>query len=268
MPNLRRSHTTGSNLELFHLQSNTSFELPPNLPVIRIGKPNEQIAPDINVLALPNADVVSRLHAEIQVEENTYYIIDTGSSNGTFLNSVKLEPKKRYPLNFGDKIELGQQENVTFIFQPQQNFASTSHSRLTRQPTVLQAQIVQPEITGNKKQYQVDRPSKLVGLVLMVLGILIISVNTRIGFFIGIPSVLLCIAGVIVLSRRHLNRNIGWILIGLGIAIMLFTGNLFASVNLFAILASSAFLFAGYQLFNTGKVLNYSLRSIRTLLKR
>jgi pSer/pThr/pTyr-binding forkhead associated (FHA) protein len=268
MPNLRRSHTTGSNLELFHLQSNTSFELPPNLPVIRIGKPNKQIAPDINVLALPNADVVSRLHAEIQVEQNTYYIIDVGSSNGTFLNGVNLEPKKRYPLNLGDKIELGQQENITFIFQHKQNFASTSHSRLTDQSTVLQPEIIQPETIGNNKQRQVDRPSKLVGLVLMVLGILIISANTRIGFFIGIPSVLLCIAGVIVLSRRHLNRNTGWILIGLGIAIILFTGNLFASVNLFAVLASSALLFAGYQLFNTGKVLNYSLHSFKGLFKR
>ncbi|NMG18160.1 FHA domain-containing protein [Brasilonema bromeliae] len=268
MPNLSTSHTTGQNLELFHLQSNTSFELPPNLPIFRIGKPNEEIAPDINVLALPNADVVSRLHAEIQVEENIYYIIDTGSSNGTFLNSVKLEPKKRYPLNLGDKIDLGQQEKITFIFQQKQNFASTSYSRLTRQPTVLQAQIVQPEMIGNNKQYQVDRPSKLVGLVLMVLGILIISTNTRIGFFIGLPSILLCLAGVIVLSRRHLNRKIGWILIGLGVAIMLFTGNFFASVNLFAILASSAFLFAGYQLFNTGKVLNYSLHSLKGFLKR
>ncbi|MGH7999024.1 MAG: FHA domain-containing protein [Brasilonema sp.] len=268
MQNLSTSQTTRLSLELFHVQTNTSFELPPNLPVIRIGKPNEQIAPDINVLALPNADVVSRLHAEIQVEGNIYYIIDVGSSNGTFLNGIKLEPKKRYPLNLGDKIELGQQENVTFIFQHKQNFVSTSHSRLTHRATVFPAQIVQPQIVENKKQPQVDRHSKLVGLVLMVLGILIISANTQIGLFVRIPGVLLCVAGVVVLSQRQFNRNIGWVLIGLGVAVLLFTGNIFASVNLFAILASSALLFAGYQLFNTGKVLNYSLHFVRKLLKR
>ncbi|NJM71483.1 MAG: FHA domain-containing protein [Scytonema sp. RU_4_4] len=263
MQNLSTSQKTGLSLELFHVQSNTSFELSPNLPVIRIGKPNEQIAPDINVLALPNADIVSRLHAEIQVEENTYYIIDLGSSNGTFLNSLKLEPKKRYPLNLGDKIDLGQKENVTFIFQYKQNFVYTSDSTLTHP-----AKVLQPQIVENKQQLQVDRPSKLVGLVLMIVGILIISANTRIGFFIHIPGVLLCIAGVVVLSQRQFNRKIGWVLIGLGVAVMLFTGNIFASVNLFAILASSALLFAGYQLFNTGKVLNYGLHSVRKLLKR
>ncbi|NMG09409.1 FHA domain-containing protein [Brasilonema sp. UFV-L1] len=268
MQNLSTSQTTGLSLELLHVQTNTSFDLPPNLPVIRIGKPNDQIEPDINVLALPNTDIVSRLHAEIQVEGNTYYIIDVGSSNGTFVNGIKLESKKRYPLNLGDKINLGQQENVTFIFQYKQNFVSTSGSRLTHPATVFQTKTIQPQIVENKKQPQVDRPSKLVGLALMVLGILIISLNTRIGFFIHIPGVLLCVAGVIVLSQRQFNRNIGWVLIGLGAAIILFTGNLFASVNIFAILASSALLYAGYQLFNTGKVLNYGLHSVRRLLKR
>ncbi|ARV59378.1 phosphopeptide-binding protein [Nostocales cyanobacterium HT-58-2] len=268
MQNLRTSQITGLSLELFHVQTHTSFELPPNLAVIRIGKPNDQIAPDINVVALPDADIVSRLHAEIQVEESTYYVIDVGSANGTFLNDVKLEPTKRYPLSLGDKIDLGQDEKVTFIFQNKQNFVSTSHPTPIRPATVIQAKIVQSQVVENNKQLQVDRGSKLVGLLLMVVGIVIISANTQIGLFVRIPGLLLCIAGVIVLTQRHLNRNIGWVLIGLGIAVMFLTGNIFASVNLFAILVSSALLFAGYQLFNTGKVLNYNLRSVRELFKK
>lgn len=273
MQNLNTSQTTGLSLELFHVQTHTSFELPPNLAVIRIGKPNDQIAPDINVLGLPSSDIVSRLHAEIQVEESTYYIIDVESANGTFLNSVKLEPKQRYPLNLGDKIDLGQEEKVTFIFQHKQNFVSTSGSPLIHPVTVIQPQkivqpIVQPQVVENNKQSRVDRPSKLVGLLLMIVGIVIISANTHIGLFVRIPGLLLCVTGVIVLSQRHLNRNIGWVLIGLGIAFMLFTGNIFASVNLFAILVSSALLFAGYQLFNTGKVLNYSLHSFKELFNK
>lgn len=268
MQNLSILQTTGLSLEFFHVQTNTSFELPPNLAVIRIGKPNDQIAPDINVLALPNADIVSRLHAEIRVEESTYSILDVESVNGTFLNNVKLEPKQSYALNIGDKIDLGQEEKVTFIFQQKQNFVSTSHSKPIHPATVIQAKIVQSQVVENKKQTRVDRPSKLVGLLLMIIGIVIISANTHIGLFVRIPGVLLCVTGIIVLTQEHLNRNLGWVLIGLGIAFMVFTGNVFASVNLFTILVSSILLFAGYQLFNTGKVLSYNWPYFKKLLKR
>ncbi|MEM6402120.1 MAG: FHA domain-containing protein, partial [Cyanobacteria bacterium P01_D01_bin.116] len=107
MQNLRTLQITGLGLELFHIQSNTSFEIPPNYPIVRIGKPNEQVPIDIDVLDLPNADIISRVHAEIVVEENTYYLIDLGSSNGTYLNGNKLEKHTRYQLNLGDRIDLG-----------------------------------------------------------------------------------------------------------------------------------------------------------------
>lgn len=263
MQHLGTLQTTGLSLELFHVQTNTSFELPPNLAVIHMGKPNDQIPPDIDVSRLPDNDIVSRIHAEIQVEESTYYIVDAGSSNGTFLNNSKLEPKQRYPLNLGDKINLGQEEKVTFIFQYKQNQASSVHSTIINQPTVLQPQIVE-----KVRQPQVGRNSKLVGLVLMIAGIVIFAANTQIGIFVRIPSILLLITGVVVLIWRREYRTIGWILIGLGIAVMLFTGNVFASINLLAILASCALFAAGYQLFNTGKVLNYSLDALKRLLKK
>lgn len=263
MQNLGTLQTTGLSLELFHVQTNASFELLSNLAVIRIGKPNDQIPPDIDVSDLPDADIVSRLHAEIQVEESTYYIVDQGSSNGTFLNKTKLEPRKRYPLNLGDKIDLGQGEKVTFIFQHKQNVVSTSH------PTQInRATEIQPEIALNVRQPQVDRSSKLIGLVLIVAAIVILTANTQIGIFVRIPGVLLCIAGVVVLTQQRLNRNLAWVLIGLGIAVMLFTGNVFASISLLAILASSALFVVGYQVFTTGKVFNYSWRSLKGLLKK
>ncbi|GAB1543631.1 hypothetical protein NUACC21_63070 [Scytonema sp. NUACC21] len=262
MQNLGTLETTGLSLELFHVQTNTSFELPPNLPVIRIGKPNDQIAPDINVTFLPDADIVSRLHAEIQVEENTYYIVDTGSANGTYLNDIKLEPKKRYPLKLGDNINLGQEEKVTLIFQYKQNLVSASNAPIVTKPTLLQ-----PEIAKNVQQMPVDRNSKLVGMVLMLVGIVLFAANTQIGIFMRIPSVLLLISGIALLLWRRTYRTIGWVLIGLGIALMIFTGNLFASVNLLAVFISSVLFAAGYQLFSTGKVLNYSLQSLKGILK-
>ncbi|KAF3885993.1 MULTISPECIES: FHA domain-containing protein [Nostocales] len=262
MQNLSTSQTTALGFELFHVQTDTPFELPPNLAVIRVGKQNEQIAPDINVTFLPDADIVSRLHLEIQVEENTYYITDIGSSNGTFLNGVKLEPRKRYLLQVGDKINLGQEEKVTFIFQYKQNLIVPSNAPISK-PTVLQ-----PEIVHNSQLPQVDRNSKLAGAGLMLIGILLFAANTQIGIFIRIPSVLLLVVGAALVLWRRDYRTIGWVLIGLGVAVMIFTGNLFASFNLLAILFASALFAAGYQLFKTGKVLNYSLQSVRELVKR
>lgn len=116
MQNPHQLQTTGTSLELFHVQTNTSFELPPNFTVIRVGKPKDQFIPDINVANLPSSDFVSRLHAEIQVKQNTYYLVDLGSSNGTYLNNIKLEPTKCYPLKLGDKIDLGHGSRVTFLF--------------------------------------------------------------------------------------------------------------------------------------------------------
>ncbi|GAA6621480.1 FHA domain-containing protein [Scytonema sp. NUACC26] len=264
MQNLSTSQTTGLGFELFHVQTNTPFELPPNLAVIRVGKQNEQIAPDINVTFLPDTDIVSRLHLEIQVKDNTYYITDNSSSNGTFLNGVKLEPGKRYPLQVGDKINLGQEEKVTFIFQYKQNLVVPSNAPISK-PTVLQPEIVHN--TQHNQTTQVDRNSKFVGAGLMLIGILLFAANTQIGIFLRIPTVLMLIAGAVLVLWRRDYRTIGWILIGLGVAFMLFTGNLFASFNLLAILFASALFAAGYQLFKTSKVLNYSLQSLKELLK-
>jgi pSer/pThr/pTyr-binding forkhead associated (FHA) protein len=102
--------------KLLHIQSNTYIELPLHLPVIHIGKPNERIKPNIDVSKFPNADVVSRVHATIYIEGNTYFIEDAGSVNGTYLNHNLLVPKTRYSINIGDRIDLGKDNQVTFIF--------------------------------------------------------------------------------------------------------------------------------------------------------
>lgn len=47
---------------------------------------------------------ISRLHAEIERKEGSYYLQDLGSSNGTFLNGNKIEPNKPYLIEDGDKI--------------------------------------------------------------------------------------------------------------------------------------------------------------------
>ncbi|MDJ0736458.1 MAG: FHA domain-containing protein [Nostocaceae cyanobacterium] len=259
MQNLSASQLTALSLELFHVQSRASWELPPHLHVIRIGKPNEEGLPDIDVSHLSDADIVSRTHAEIRKSGNSYYIQDLGSSNGTYINQTKLVPHTPYQINLGDKIDFGQGSKVTFIFQYKQE--TSQSSLVTATPTEIQ-----PQTVAGGRQTTVDRTSRLLGLVLIVAGVIMLAANTRIGLFVRIPGVLLCVGGVIFLSQRRFNRNIGWILIALGIAVIVFTGNFFASFNLLAFLVASAVLFAGYQLFTTGKILNHSLRSLKGLI--
>lgn len=102
---------------LLHVQTNTLVELPSNLVVIHIGKPNDRIPPDVDVSGFPHSEIVSRIHADIRVEGDIYYIEDVGSSNGTYINNAPLPSGNRHRLRPGDRIALGKGDKVTFLFQ-------------------------------------------------------------------------------------------------------------------------------------------------------
>ncbi len=101
----------------FHVQTQTKIDFPQGLGVIHIGKPNEQIPPDIDVSGFPDSDIVSRVHADIRVEGDAYYIEDVGSSNGTYINHSPLVKGNRHRLRAGDRVSLGKGDLMTFIFQ-------------------------------------------------------------------------------------------------------------------------------------------------------
>ena len=102
---------------LFHVQSGDDIELSQNSDIIRIGKPNSQIPPDIDVSGFPDSNIVSRIHANIRVEGDTYFIEDLGSSNGTYINHKPLLTGNRHRLRCGDRISLGKGDLMTFIFK-------------------------------------------------------------------------------------------------------------------------------------------------------
>lgn len=103
--------------QLLHLQTNTILEIAPDLGIIYLGKPNEKLPPSIDVSAFPSAEVVSRVHASIRLDGETYYIEDLGSANGTYINHNSLAKGNRHLLVAGDRISLGKGDLVTFIFQ-------------------------------------------------------------------------------------------------------------------------------------------------------
>jgi pSer/pThr/pTyr-binding forkhead associated (FHA) protein len=103
--------------KLFHVQTEQLLELSPNLTVIHIGKPNDRIPPDIDLAGYPNSEIVSRIHADIRVEGDAYYIEDVGSSNGTYINNAPLAVGSRHRLRPGDRIAFGKGDKVSFLFQ-------------------------------------------------------------------------------------------------------------------------------------------------------
>lgn len=103
--------------QLVHNQTDTTIALPPQPSVFRIGKLNARVPPDLDVSGFPHSEIVSRVHAEIRLEGQTYYIEDVGSSNGTYVNHLPLARGNRHPLKAGDRIALGKGDLVTFVFQ-------------------------------------------------------------------------------------------------------------------------------------------------------
>lgn len=103
--------------KLLHIRTDTTLDLPPHLSVIHIGKWNDRIPPDIDVSGFPDSEIVSRIHADIRVEGDAFYIEDVGSSNGTYINNLLLPLGNRHRLRSGDRISLGKGDRVTFLFQ-------------------------------------------------------------------------------------------------------------------------------------------------------
>ena len=104
-------------VRLRQVQTGTVIEIPRQLSVVRIGKPNNQTPPDIDVAGFPNSEVVSRVHANLRVEGDAYYLEDVGSSNGTYVNGLPLPVGNRHRLRPGDRIALGKGDKVSFIFE-------------------------------------------------------------------------------------------------------------------------------------------------------
>jgi len=57
-------------------------------------------------------DLVSRIHAEVRIKLGALELIDLGSTNGTYLNGERINPKETYILSPGDEIKIGRKTLV------------------------------------------------------------------------------------------------------------------------------------------------------------
>jgi phosphoserine phosphatase RsbU/P len=76
--------------------------------------------------AIPDVRI-SRVHARIVREGDAYFIVDSGSRHGTFVNG---ERRERAPLNNKDEVRLGAGARIVFLCE--ESTASGAHLLLTR----------------------------------------------------------------------------------------------------------------------------------------
>jgi hypothetical protein len=81
--------------------------------VTTIGRPDSALHyyPDVEI---EMDDAVSRRHAEVVKRGDDYYVVDTGSTNGTLLNGQFLPAHTEHLLAHGDHIRVGERTEITF----------------------------------------------------------------------------------------------------------------------------------------------------------
>lgn len=99
------------------------FELP-MLPILYLGKPNDEIPVQVDLSRVAESEIISRVHAVIHrinrdEQPEAFYLEDAGSLNGTILNGEPLQAGTRHRklLKPGDTITLGRKRQINFRFQ-------------------------------------------------------------------------------------------------------------------------------------------------------
>ncbi len=91
--------------ELVIFSGETQRRYPLSKPVVTLGRrPDRDV-----VLSQPH---VSREHALIEQRGSEYFIVDSGSSHGTFVNG---QPARESALQSGDRIELGAMGGSSYL---------------------------------------------------------------------------------------------------------------------------------------------------------
>jgi hypothetical protein len=116
------------------------------------------IGRDLNNEIVINDPEISRRHARLYVQGNTYVLEDLGSTNGTFVGGARLTGP--YPLRIGEVITFG--ERMTMVFESGQ---PETDATVVAAPPAVAPQVafqmpVQPEVSAPVKQAPVQpRPA-------------------------------------------------------------------------------------------------------------
>jgi len=106
---LRASHPTAKLVVAGTTELDASFILQKDNNLLGRTDPHSNIFPEIDLSRFDGETKVSRRHARIWREGDTFLVEDLGSVNGTVINdSVRLAPRQPRVLDSGDKLRLGE----------------------------------------------------------------------------------------------------------------------------------------------------------------
>jgi pSer/pThr/pTyr-binding forkhead associated (FHA) protein len=79
--------------------------------------PKAGLLPDVDLCLYDGAALgVSRMHAQLTIEQQMIVLADLGSTNNTFVNGRRLSPNEARMVRDGDEIQLGQLKlHVLFV---------------------------------------------------------------------------------------------------------------------------------------------------------
>ncbi|AFY37824.1 Forkhead-associated protein [[Leptolyngbya] sp. PCC 7376] len=258
-------------MELFHIQTNQAFKIFTEHNLIKVGKFVEPDAKDINLINIPNADVVSRIHLYLYIDPsgNHCELEDQGSSNGTFINGQPLNPFVRQFLNDGDTINLGQENNVSFKFRQTASNAPAPEPSVATSPTNLQntsAQLSHKPIevkqeSGDRSLFSVDdfrknlspSVSRFLGMAFLVAGIIYFASIMNVGISFNAYVLIFWGLGGYLLFQKNLSKEWGWLLIGIGLLVVLFQARIYAFTNLLGLIISLVLFGLSYFFFDNSE---------------
>ena len=106
---LKASRLTAKLIVAGTAELDSSFVLQKDSNLVGRADPHSNIFPEIDLSKFDRETKVSRRHARIWCEGDTFLVEDLGSVNGTVINdSVRLAPRQPRVLDSGDKIRLGE----------------------------------------------------------------------------------------------------------------------------------------------------------------
>lgn len=125
-----------------------------------------QFGRETGEVTFPEDDSVSTLHGEILLNDSSIFILDLGSTNGTYVNDHRLEPNKKVLIQDDDLVEFGEQSfhvGVSKDFNPENVHERYQQKKTERLREMLNASkteklqsILSKEKTLNQKKKQIQ----------------------------------------------------------------------------------------------------------------
>lgn len=135
-------------------------------------------ASSCNILFPDNTKGISRMHCKIEQNGAMCTIIDLGSSYGTFLNGMKIQPYAATPLKNGDTFYLGDKSNL-FTFQDPNAAMVMNNTPYGGPVTYLNGNVQQQNPSGNKSKKIIIGVSAAAAVLVIGIVAFVVSNNIK-----------------------------------------------------------------------------------------